>query len=115
MLPMPVTMHITLFLPQHHNAECQDLGFETFRQTLLRLLRACGVRQDPADNAELSSDGRGEDRWPPRGGLTLFMPFWTSSLCLPRGLGDRHVVKVTKLKKHFALAAHTDIQEHESL
>ena len=34
-------------------------------------------------------------------------------MCLPRGLGIGHVVKVIKLKKYFALAAQPDIQKNK--
>ena len=43
----------------------------------------------------------------------LLIPFWMSFMCLPRGLGIGHVVKVIKLKKYFALAAQPDIQKNK--
>lgn len=48
------------------------------------------------------------------GALPLLIPFWTSFMCLPRGLGMGHGAKVTKLKKYGALAARTDIQKNKS-
>lgn len=47
--------------------------------------------------------------------LPLLIPFWTSSTCLPRGLGIGHAVKVTELKRSFAPLIQTERETHPPL
>lgn len=86
--------------------------FETSQQTLLNCSEPAGYsRAEPLIQYFYLIDV-GRITGHPGEALLLLVPLWTYVSAQRLGIG--YVVKVTKLKKYFAPAAHPDIQESKS-